>query len=265
MLSLPEFKEKVDAPLWRDLVSLAEEISGFPRHISQHVGGMIISSRPLVECVPLEKASMPGRVICQWDKDSCEDARFIKVDFLALGMLSLVEECVELIAEGRPGEEPLDLSRISFDDPAVYDQISAGDTVGVFQIESRAQIQLLPRTQPRNLDELAIEIAIIRPGPIIGGAVHPYVERRAAQRRALKEGKEYSPALRPPPLGTGAQRDARRHSLSGSGAPGGRLIGGFYAGPGRVSQESAGEAKLRRGCRPVAGELSCRGAKKGRP
>ena len=130
MLSLPEFKDKVDAPLWRDLVKLAEEISGFPRHISQHVGGMIISSRPLVECVPLEKAAMPGRVICQWDKDSCEDARFIKVDFLALGMLSLVEECVELIAKGRPDEPPLDLSRIPFDDPAVYDQISTGDTVG---------------------------------------------------------------------------------------------------------------------------------------
>lgn len=193
MLSLPEFKDKVDAPLWRDLVKLAEEISGFPRHISQHVGGMIISSRPLVECVPLEKAAMPGRVICQWDKDSCEDARFIKVDFLALGMLSLVEECVELIAKGRPDEPPLDLSRIPFDDPAVYDQISTGDTVGVFQIESRAQIQLLPRTQPRNLDELAIEIAIIRPGPIIGGAVHPYVERRAAQRKAFQEGREYSP------------------------------------------------------------------------
>ncbi len=193
MLALPEFKEKVDAPLWRDLISLAAEISGFPRHISQHVGGMIISSRPLIECVPLEKGGIPGRVVCQWDKDSCEDARFIKVDFLALGMLSLVEECVELIAAGRPGEPPIDLSRIPFDDPAVYDEISAGDTVGVFQIESRAQIQLLPRTQPRNLDELAIEIAIIRPGPIVGGAVHPYVERRAAQRRALAEGKEYSP------------------------------------------------------------------------
>lgn len=193
MLSLPGFRDKVEAPLWRELIALAGEISGFPRHISQHVGGMVISSKPLVECVPLEKASMPGRVVCQWDKDSCEDARFIKVDFLGLGMLSLVEECVELIAQNRPEMEPVDLSRISFDDPEVYDQIAAGDTVGVFQIESRAQIQLLPRTQPRSLDELAIEIAIIRPGPIVGGAVHPYVERRAAQRRAAKEGKKYVP------------------------------------------------------------------------
>lgn len=195
MLSLPEFKNLVDEPLWRDLIQLAEEISGFPRHISQHVGGMIISSRPLVEFVPLEKARMPGRVVCQWDKDSCEDAGFIKVDFLALGMLSLVEECVELIALQRAaqGLPPLDLSRIPMDDPAVYDMICAGDTIGVFQIESRAQIQLLPRTQPRNLDELAIEIAIIRPGPIIGGAVHPYVERRTAQREAAKRGETYTP------------------------------------------------------------------------
>lgn len=201
MASIPEFKERIDAPLWRDLIQLVEEASGFPRHISQHVGGMIISSRPLTELVPLEKARMPGRVVCQWDKDSCEDAGFIKVDFLALGMLSLVEECVELIAEGRkPGEKPLDLSRIPFDDPEVYDQIGEGDTVGVFQIESRAQIQLLTRTRPRNLDELAIEIAIIRPGPIIGGAVHPYVTRRAEAREAEAKGEPYHPPVDHPLL-----------------------------------------------------------------
>src|SRR5690606_36999618 len=128
MLALPELAGKVEAPLWRDLIRLACEISGFPRHVTQHVGGMIISSRPLVECVPIEPARMPGRFVCQWDKDSCEDARFIKVDFLGLGMLSLVEECVELIYEGRG--ETLDLSRIPFDDEEVYDQICAGDTIG---------------------------------------------------------------------------------------------------------------------------------------
>ncbi len=189
MRALPEFGERADAPLWRDLIALSKEISGFPRHVSQHVGGMIISSRPLVECVPLEKARMPGRVVCQWDKDSCEDARFIKVDFLALGMLSLVEECVEHIAASRG--EIVDLSRISFQDEKVYDQICEGDTVGVFQIESRAQIQMLPRTRPRNLEELAIEVAIIRPGPIVGGAVHPYVSRRMQQREAAKRGEAF--------------------------------------------------------------------------
>ena len=135
---LPGFQGRTAAPLWKELCELAEEIAGLPRHISQHVGGMVISSRPLVEIVPLERAAMEDRVVCQWDKDSCDDARFIKIDFLALGMLSLVEECVELVA-GRAGTPP-DLSRIDFADAAVYDRICRGDTVGLFQIESRAQI-----------------------------------------------------------------------------------------------------------------------------
>src|SRR5439155_1315506 len=129
-----------------------------------------------VELVPLERAAMPDRVVCQWDKDSCDDARFVKIDFLALGMLSLVEECVELVAR-REGEPP-DLSRIDFADQAVYDRICRGDTVGLFQIESRAQIQMLRRTRPRDLADLAVEVAIVRPGPIVGGAVNPYVRRR---------------------------------------------------------------------------------------
>src|SRR5690606_14504091 len=165
----PDLKEKLAAPLWQALGALAEEIAGLPRHVSQHVGGMVISSRPLVEMVPLEPAAMEGRVLCQWDKDSCEDAGFIKIDFLALGMLSLVEEAVDLIAERR-GEAP-DLSRIDFEDEIVYDRICSGDTVGIFQIESRAQIQMLRRTRPRNLEDLAVQVAIVRPGPIVGGAV----------------------------------------------------------------------------------------------
>jgi error-prone DNA polymerase len=195
---LPGFAGKVDAPLWKDLCDLAEEIAGLPRHISQHVGGMIISSRPLVEIVPLERAAMEERVLCQWDKDSCDDARFIKIDFLALGMLSAVEECVELIAV-REGKPP-NLSRIDFQDEKVYDQICAGDTVGLFQIESRAQIQMIRRTRPRNLVDLAMEVAIVRPGPIVGGAVNPYVRRREDQRRAQKEGRPYKPPLDHPLL-----------------------------------------------------------------
>src|SRR5216110_1819177 len=186
------------APLWKELCELAEEIAGLPRHISQHVGGMVISSRPLVEIVPLERAAMADRVVCQWDKDSCDDARFIKIDFLALGMLSLVEECVELVAE-REGAPP-DLSRIDFKDPAVYDRICRGDTVGLFQIESRAQIQMLRRTRPRNLEDLAVEVAIVRPGPIVGGAVNPYVRRREDQRRARAAGRAYEPTLEHPLL-----------------------------------------------------------------
>ncbi len=180
MERMPEFMEKATSPLWQALCSLAEEIRGLPRHVSQHVGGMIISSRPLVEIVPLERAAMEGRVVCQWDKDSCDDAGFIKIDFLALGMLSLVEDAVDLIAE-RHGTAP-DLSRIDFEDPAVYDLVCEGDTVGLFQVESRAQIQMIRRVRPRNLSDLAIQVAIVRPGPIVGGAVNPYVRRRELLR-----------------------------------------------------------------------------------
>src|SRR6266700_4130911 len=195
---LPGFAGRRSAPLWKELCELAEEIAGLPRHISQHVGGMVISSRPLVEIVPLERAAMEDRVVCQWDKDSCDDARFIKIDFLALGMLSLVEECVERIAV-REGTPP-DLSRIDFEDPAVYDRICRGDTVGLFQIESRAQIQMIRRTRPTNLEDLAVEVAIVRPGPIVGGAVNPYVRRREAQRRAHAAGRPYEPPVDHPLL-----------------------------------------------------------------
>ena len=184
---LPEFQGQADGPMWAHLMDLAEQIDGFPRHVGQHVGGMIISSRPVVELVPVQPASMEGRYICQWDKDSCDDARFIKIDFLALGMLSLVEECLELIWDCRG--EKLDVSTIAYDDISVYDEICNGDTVGLFQVESRAQIQMLTRTQPRNLDDLAVQVAIVRPGPIVGGAVNPYVHRR----ELLREDPNYVP------------------------------------------------------------------------
>ncbi len=195
---LPGFADRKNSPLWRSLCELAHEIRGLPRHVSQHPGGMIISSRPLIELVPLERAAMEDRVVCQWDKDSCDDARFIKIDFLALGMLSLVEECVELIA--RHTGTPPDLSRIDFDDPVIYDRICAGDTIGLFQIESRAQIQMIRRSRPRNLEDLAVEVAIVRPGPIVGGAVNPYVRRREEQRRAHAAGRPYEPPVDHPLL-----------------------------------------------------------------
>lgn len=176
MARMPEFRGRVRAPLWRDLIALAKEIDGLPRHVSQHVGGVVLSARPLHELAPMEPAAMEGRYLCGWDKDSVDDARFIKIDFLALGMLSLVDECLELILEHR-GQFP-DLGRIPHDDPHVFDMICRGDTLGIFQIESRAQIQTLPRTRPRTIDDLIVEVAIIRPGPITGGAVNPYILRR---------------------------------------------------------------------------------------
>jgi len=197
--SLPEFKERADAGLWKLLGELAEDVAGLPRHISQHVGGMIISSRPLVEIVPLEPAAWEGRVLCQWDKDSCEDAGFIKIDFLALGMLSLIEESIDLIAD-RHGEAP-DLSRIDFEDEIIYDRVCSGDTVGLFQVESRAQIQMLRRTRPRNLEDLAVQVAIVRPGPIVGGAVNPYVRRREMLRENPNYEIPYPHPLLAEPLG----------------------------------------------------------------
>ena len=173
---IPEFRGRKDSPLWQHLAGLSRQIRGLPRHVSQHVGGMIISSRALIEIVPIEPAAWEGRFLCQWDKDSCDDAQFIKIDFLALGMLSLVEETTDLIHE-RHGEAP-DLSRIDLRDPVVYDRICEGDTIGMFQVESRAQIQMLRRSRPRTLPELAVQVAIVRPGPIVAGAVNPYVSRR---------------------------------------------------------------------------------------
>ena len=195
---IPEYASRLEAPPWRYLVELAGELSGFPRHVSQHSGGMIISSAPLVDLVPVQPASMEGRYLCQWDKDSCDDAGFIKIDFLALGMLSLVEEALRLIpANGKP---PVDLSRIDFTDQAVYDMICAGDTIGTFQIESRAQIQTLLRTQPRCLEDLVVQVAIVRPGPIIGGAVNPYVQHRELDRRGLAPPPAYDHPLLEPVL-----------------------------------------------------------------
>jgi error-prone DNA polymerase len=173
---LPEYASRKDAPPWSFLIEISRQLEHFPRHVTQHVGGMVISANPLNEIVPIQPASMDGRFICQWDKDSCEDGRFIKIDFLALGMLSLVEECLDTI--DAQGNDPVDLSRIDFKDPAVFDMIQRGDTVGVFQVESRAQIQMIRRTKPRNLEDLIVQVAIVRPGPIVGGAVTPFVQRR---------------------------------------------------------------------------------------
>ncbi len=180
MEKLPGAETKLASPRWRAFGELCAEIGGLPRHLSQHPGGMVISSRPLVELVPVEHAAMEGRRLCQWDKDSCADAGFLKIDLLGLGMLSAVEECVDQIVRLRGVR--IDLSRIPLDDPSVYREIQDADTVGLFQIESRAQMQSLLRTRPENLDDLTVQVALVRPGPIQGKAVHPYVERRQRRR-----------------------------------------------------------------------------------
>jgi error-prone DNA polymerase len=160
---------------WAWLARLCDEAYGLPRHLSQHSGGMIVSTRPLIDCCPVLPAAMEGRQLCQWDKDSCADAGFLKIDLLGLGMLSAVERCVDEIARVRG--ESVDLSRIPYDDRATYDAIQLADTMGVFQIESRAQMASLRRTRPSSLEDLTIQVAIVRPGPILGGAVNPYIAR----------------------------------------------------------------------------------------
>src|SRR4051795_4570502 len=181
---------------WGWLARLCDEAYGLPRHLSQHSGGMIVSTRPLVDCCPVVPAAMEGRQLCQWDKDSCADAGFLKIDLLGLGMLSAVERCADYIERTR--NERIDLSRIPFDDQGTYAAIQEADTMGVFQIESRAQMQSLYRTRPENLDDLTIQVAIVRPGPILGGAVNPYIERR----QLLREQPDYEvpfdhPSLEP--------------------------------------------------------------------
>jgi error-prone DNA polymerase len=181
---------------WRWLARLTEQAYGLPRHLSQHPGGMIVATRPLIDCCPVVPAAMEGRQMVQWDKDSCGDAGFLKIDLLGLGMLSAVERCVEEIA--RVHGERVDLSRIPFDDQDTFRAIRAADTVGVFQIESRAQMQSLLRTRPKNFEDLTIQVAIVRPGPIQGGAINPYIERR----RRLREDPAFQipyehPALEP--------------------------------------------------------------------
>ncbi|HWD65194.1 MAG TPA: DNA polymerase III subunit alpha [Solirubrobacteraceae bacterium] len=165
---------------WKWLARLAAEAHGLPRHLSQHSGGMVVATRPLIDCCPIVPAAMEGRQIVQWDKDSCSDAGFLKIDLLGLGMLSAVERCVEMISRTR--QERIDLSRIPYDDPETYACIQEADTTGVFQIESRAQMQSLRRTRPETLKDLTIQVAIVRPGPIQGGAVNPYIERRQRMR-----------------------------------------------------------------------------------
>ncbi len=172
--------QRAGSERWIALARLMKEAYGLPRHASQHSGGMVLSTRPLIDLCPIVPAAMEGRQIVQWDKDSCADAGFLKIDLLGLGMLSAVERTVNEIAKAR--SERIDLSRIPLDDPEVYAQIQRAETTGVFQIESRAQMQMLPRSVPENIDDLTVQVALVRPGPIQGGAVHPYLERKRKLR-----------------------------------------------------------------------------------
>lgn len=176
--------------LLRHAINIANSIIGFPRHLSQHVGGFVISRGPLSELVPVENAAMPERTVIQWDKDDLEALGLLKVDILALGMLTAIQRCFKLIRQFYA--RSISLSDVTPEDPHVYRMIRRADTVGVFQIESRAQMAMLPRLRPRTFYDLVIEISIVRPGPIQGNMVHPYLRRRCGQEPVTYA----SPALR---------------------------------------------------------------------
>ncbi len=170
---------RTPSPAWQQLRSLYRQIIGFPRHLGIHNGGMVVFGPVLSQRLPTEPAAMPGRVVVQWDKDSLEDAGLVKIDLLGLRMLSVIADTVASV-EWATGIKP-DLDALTPDDPAVYDMIVQADTVGVFQVESRAQAQVLPRLQPRRFEDIIISISLIRPGPIQGNMVHPYLRRRLGE------------------------------------------------------------------------------------
>src|SRR5206468_2986818 len=166
------------APRVRRFAELWAAVVGLPRHLGQHSGGMVLCAGRLDEVVPLEPATMPGRVVVQWDKDDCADLGIVKVDLLGLGMMAALEETLSLCREAG---NPVDLAHLPPDDPAVYAVLQKADTVGLFQVESRAQMATLPRLRPTCFYDLVVQVAIIRPGPIVGDMVHPYLARRAGR------------------------------------------------------------------------------------
>ncbi len=177
----------------RLLAAVVTDLHDLPRHRSIHVGGFVLSAQPLADVVPIEPAAMPERTVIQWDKDDLDPVRLIKIDLLGLGMLTLLQDAAVLLRESRG--VAFDLARLPMDDPAVYDMICRADTIGVFQIESRAQMNTLPRLAPRTFYDLVVEVALIRPGPIQGEMVHPYLRRRAGEEPVVYPHPSLEPIL----------------------------------------------------------------------
>jgi error-prone DNA polymerase len=177
----------------RQVIALSRQLSGFPRHLSQHVGGFVISEQPLHDIVPIENARMEDRTVIEWDKNDLDALGILKIDVLGLGMLTCIRKAFELI--GRHYGKHFDLANVPQEDPAVYDMLCAADSVGVFQIESRAQMSMLPRLRPRTFYDLVIEVAIVRPGPIQGDMVHPYLRRRNGEESVSFPSRELEQVL----------------------------------------------------------------------
>jgi len=181
-------------PRIKKFFQLYQMVQDLPRHLGQHSGGMVICQGQLDSVVPLEPASMPGRVVVQWDKEDCADLGLIKVDLLGLGMMAVLEESIKLIRESY--EEEVDLAHLPQDDPAVYSALQKADTIGMFQVESRAQMSCLPRLQPTKFYDIVVQVAIIRPGPIVGNMVHPYLKRRQGREVVTYAHPNLEPVLK---------------------------------------------------------------------
>jgi len=178
---------------WQWLLALCAEIDGFPRHLGIHVGGMLVTRTPLIDLVPIERASMPGRVVTQYDKEDIEALGLVKIDLLSLRTLGVVSDALDRIE--RDTGRRIDLDALPHDDPEVFRTIRAADTVGMFQVESRAQMQALPKARPERFEDLVVQVAIIRPGPVQGNAVHPYLRRRAGQEQVVYPHPSLEPIL----------------------------------------------------------------------
>ncbi|HUS68052.1 MAG TPA: error-prone DNA polymerase, partial [Kofleriaceae bacterium] len=231
----------------RQLVRLTQAVQGLPRHLGQHSGGMVICQGRLDEVVPLEPATMPGRVVVQWDKDDCADLGIIKVDLLGLGMMAVLEDAVPLV-RAHDGVE-IDLAHLPPDDPKTYRMLQTADTVGVFQVESRAQMATLPRMKPERFYDIVVEVAIIRPGPIVGQMVHPYLKRRAGREPVVYAHPSLEPILKRT-LGVPLfQEQLMRIAMVAAGFTGGQAEELRRAMGSKRSEErmQALEADLRRG------------------
>jgi error-prone DNA polymerase len=235
------------APGVRQLVDLVQQIQHLPRHLGQHSGGMVIAAGRLDTVVPLEPAAMPGRIVVQWDKDDCADLGIIKVDLLGLGMMAVLEDTIPIIRE-HEGRD-IDLAHLPPDDPKTYAMLRAADTIGVFQVESRAQMATLPRMQPDHFYDLVVEVAIIRPGPIVGQMVHPYLNRRNGREPVTYAHPDLEPILKRT-LGVPLfQEQLLRMAMTLAGFTGGeaeelRRAMGFKRSAERMHEI---EARLRRG------------------
>ena len=193
-----------DEPRVRHFAALWRQMQDLPRHLGQHSGGMVVCQGDLSSVVPLENASMPGRVVVQWDKEDCADMGIIKVDLLGLGMMAVLQDTIRLVNDqpevrsekGEVRRPEVTLASIPADDPAVYKMLCAADTIGVFQVESRAQMATLPRLKPQKFYDLVVEVAIIRPGPIVGQMVHPYLNRRAGREEVVYDHPLLEPILK---------------------------------------------------------------------